>query len=148
MGDVEKIEQLLPKLIHFLPDVRLRASNNLLFKLESGLLGNILFNNSTYVQLLVEGVHKSIKMIVSTDEWKKESESTEARTLEVLFLTIKQMVRYNSSSDAVSMSYVSLLQNLYHILSIKALDAKATSALKEVSDVIQCMYILPSCIYS
>ena len=133
MGEVEKIEQLLPKLVHFLPDVRLRAANNLLFKLESGLLGNILFNNATYVQLLVEGVNNSIKMIVSTDEWKTEAGSTEARTLEVLFVTIKQMVKYNSGSDAVSMSYVPLLKKLYNILSLKAIDASAMNALKEVS---------------
>ena len=129
MSDLEKLEALLPKLVHFLPDVRFRTSSSLLFKLESGILTNVLKYNSTYVQLIADSITESITLLTQgNDEWKNAS-SPDAQTLNTLFLCVTEMSKHESGNLDLNTNYAKLLEKLFSVQSYGIFEGNARASL-------------------
>ena len=130
MSDLDKLEGLLPKLVHFLPNVRLRTSSSLLFKLESGLLNHILKFNASYVQMIVDSIHESISLIVrENEEWKTPS-SAEAQTLSSLCACISQVSKQEPGNESSSPNYSRVLEKLFSLQAYGILEGNTKSNLE------------------
>jgi len=130
MSDLEKLEALLPKLVHFLPDVRLRTSTSLLFKLESGLLTSVLKYNSTYVQMIADSVTESITLLTKGSEEWKNAASAEAQTLNTLSLCVLEMSKHEAGNCDSDTNYSRVLEKLFAVQSYGVLEGNARANLE------------------
>lgn len=129
MSDLEKLEALLPKLVHFLPDVRLRTSTSLLFKLESGLLTSVLKYNSTYVQMIADSITESITLLTrGSEEWKNAA-SAEAQTLNTLCLCVQEMSKHEAGNSDSDTNYSRVLEKLFAVQAYGILEGNARANL-------------------
>lgn len=78
-GDISRLEEQCDKLVHPLPKARLAAAKSVLFKLESGLFGDI-SRSVSCVRILNDRMVESLAKVLSTEDWK-ENGNIEAEVL-------------------------------------------------------------------
>ena len=69
-GDISRLEDQAEKLVHQLPRARLAAAKSILFKLESGLFGDI-SRSVSCARILNDRMVESLALIMATEDWKE-----------------------------------------------------------------------------
>lgn len=115
LNEIERVEKLAANLSHGLADVRLRAVQNLQFKLLSNVLGDGIYTSNTCMRNLAEGIASSLQMLLSSNEWLQPS-STQATLLEEL-LQLTALIGKKSclAPEAAAVSFATLLERLYAV---------------------------------
>jgi hypothetical protein len=131
-SDLEKLEALLPKLVHFLPNIRLRNASSLLFKIESGLLTHVIQFNSTYVQMIVDSITESMSLIIrENNEWKN-STSAEAQTITTLCMCLSAIGKNqpDNTNNTSAANFSRVLKALFSLQSYGILEGNSKTHLE------------------
>ena len=116
-GDISRLEEQAEKLVHPLPKARLAAAQSILFKLDSGLFGDI-SRSVSCVRILNDRMVESLALILATEDWK-EYGNTEADILMALCsLFQKVSVTFDGSAYASGGDFSRALGMLQKIASM------------------------------
>ena len=117
MSDMERLDRLSSNLRHSLVDIRLRAAQNLQFKLLSNVLGDGIYSSSTCMTSLANGISGSIQMLISGNDWQLPSSSSSKLMEELLLLTQTIGKKSNMTPETANESFAKLIDDLYTVFS-------------------------------
>lgn len=117
MSDMERIEKLSSNLTHPIVDVRLRAAQNLQFKLLSNVLGDGIYTSSSCMRTLADGMSGSLNQLISGDDWHLPTTPTSKVMEEILQLAQLIGKKSNLAPEAANSSFANLLEKLYAVIS-------------------------------
>ena len=127
--EISRLESLLSKMIHPLASARLAASKSLLFKLESGLFGDI-SRSVSCVKLLNDSMVEALSLTLSSDDWKQAG-NIEADILSLLCQIFQRIsTTFDGFAYASGGDFSRALTMLQKVASIKSSD----DALEKVSE--------------
>ena len=116
MTDLVRLEKLCGNLNHSLADVRLRAVQNLQFKLLSGVLGVGVYTSVSCMKSLSEGISTSLQSLIAAgNEWQYPTSSACKLMEELLQLSHTIGLKAGLAPEAVHESLAVLLEKLYAI---------------------------------
>tara|TARA_A100001035_G_scaffold255147_1_gene229494 strand:- start:337 stop:864 length:528 start_codon:yes stop_codon:yes gene_type:complete len=116
-GDISRLEEQAEKLVHPLPKARLAAAKSILFKLQSGLFGDI-SRSVSCVRILNDRMVESLSLVLATEDWK-ENGNTDADVLIALCnLFQKIATTFNGSAYASGGDFSKALGMLQKIASV------------------------------
>lgn len=116
MTDLARLEKLCGNLNHALVDVRLRAVQNLQFKLLSGVLGEGVYTSVSCMRSLSDGISASLQSLIAAgNEWQSPTSSACKLMEELLQLSHTIGLKAGLAPEAVHESLAVLLEKLYTI---------------------------------
>ena len=127
-SEYERIEQLSDKLGHSIVDIRRRAAQNLLSKVQNGIIPVKLLSATHCVDVLATGISACIDLSCNEIRINHNDESYQELLLNVLKL-ICHIGNSDASSTLASEKYAMVLDGLYRLADIKTdeiTDMKAT----------------------
>ena len=131
MSEIEKLEQLLPKLSHFSSSVRLRTAKNLLFKIGNGLLNDVL-QSPLVNKVLSEGIVVALDNIFNEDGDWKDNTSENSAFLNTLCQILQVMTKFKSSSHGIYKDF-SKATGVLQKFGSQCIDVEQKTLIEEVS---------------
>lgn len=146
--DYERVEQLSKKLSNTRVEIRLRSASNLLFKLDSGIFDQGVLAKSSCIATLLEGVLRSLDLIVQNQSELLDPTNDAGR----LLTTLMQLVIRTPVPDSVRPACVATSSKILEIIyQLKTLDGLASSVVKSLEQVrflplVDCLDIFNICV--
>ena len=140
--DYDRVEILVKKLLHPRMEIRLRSASSILFKLESGIFDRRDIAQASFRCTLLDGVNKSISIIISQPTIDHIADATsETYQLVLLLLSILKLATYQRqlsiperrSSTDDNTSCTMILDQLYSMKAVSGIDNKLNKMLDEVT---------------
>jgi hypothetical protein len=131
MTEYQRIEQLADKLCHPILDIRHRAVQNLLSKLQSGMIEKSIMNSASCAESIAKGVSKCLHMVYI--ELPSSDVADVAKGVLLLILKLmKHIGRQSVGSPLVTETYSHVLDSLYKLSTSDQLDDSTRQKIKEV----------------
>ena len=117
-SEYERIEQLSEKLGHSIVDIRRRAAQNLLSKVQNGIIPLKVLSAAHCVDVLATGMSACIDLLCDEMSTNHQDESYKEVLLSVLKL-INHIGNSEASSSLASEKYTMVLDGLYRLADMK-----------------------------
>ena len=120
-SEIGRLESLSTKMVHPLASARLAAAKSLLFKLESGLFGDI-SRSVSCVKLLNDSMVEALALVLSSDDWKLAG-NIEADILSTLCQIFQKIsTTFDGNAYASGGDFSLALKMLQKVASLKSRD--------------------------